>query len=143
MNTTSAQGMIDILPPNPPVASLLPTIVLLAIIVCLLVAAFVIWSQRKPGPALRRLRRLQNSQHQGKIHRREAAFILANELRKAFKVKHLSSIHPPSEINPDTNSWEKFTLRLQAARFAKNDIDKTTLYKLIQESFGWVKHYGR
>lgn len=147
MSITSAQGMVDILPPAPPVDSLSPTLVLFSIFIFLLAGALVIWFQRKPRPALRRLRRLLNKQSLSNTQRREAAFMLADELRQSLKIKHLAATHPPSRFNPtsdlDLNSWAELTQRLHAARFSVKDVDKTTLNKLILESSGWVKHCGK
>jgi len=140
MRTTAAQGMIDILPPPPPVQGLSTAGMTLSAILIVSAAVLLIWLWRWRYATRTHLRRLLSIHQSGRIDDRQAAAQLAELLRQSFQLPRLTANQPPDGI--EAKRWAHFVDRLHAIRFGRADADVPALKELIVEIQGWGQ-YGR
>jgi hypothetical protein len=143
-------SLIDIVEPTVPVVAETSSWVwlagLIAVLVLLAIALFVLWKYKLPAyRALQRLRKLQIKLHAGEHTAHEAALLLALELRHGLGVKRLLAQDMPLDFKQqDRARWAEFMQQLDAMLY-RHDAEPSAdrLAALFEQAAYWLRRYSR
>jgi len=130
--------LIDIeMPAAPPEAfdySMTIAIIVASVLILFLIYYFLRHSNFQN---LRLLSKLKENLLLSNIAPRTACYQLAELLKSIRKTKHLTNM---DICSPELeHQWQYFISRLSAYRYESDDVDKTKVIKLIDESKSWLK----
>ena len=143
-------GLVDIIEPAAPVvaetAGWLSTTGLIAAVLVLALALFVLWKYKLPAYlAVQRLRKLRKELQAGELTPHETVLMLALELRHGLGVRRLLADGMPAQFKPHEHTrWAEFMHGLDAMLYQhKAELSAGGLATLFTQTEYWLRRYGR